>query len=269
VDPSYSLGDLAAKLARIRHTLQEMGHYDLNKRLPAPVEYVRVAVISPETSAGLGDFRREADLLQGAGLCDFHFYKATFQGVEAPASIQNAVLQALTTHKQRTYDALVVIRGGGSLTDLASLNDLDLARLLSQSPIPVYTAIGHERDSTILDEIAHRRFDTPSKVALHISNMIKDNALAASEAWEKINALVSRIVLREKTVVETQADRIQTGVRSTLKRIESEQEGSLRLIQTTIAAQIREAKTALETQTIRHREGAKRTLCDAEFGITR
>src|SRR4029077_6206317 len=76
VDPSYTLGDLAAKLARIRQKLQEAGLYDLNKGLPAPVEYVRVAVISPETSAGLGDFRRETDLLQNAGLCDFHFFQA-------------------------------------------------------------------------------------------------------------------------------------------------------------------------------------------------
>ena len=101
VDPSYTLGDLAAKLARIREKLQQTGLYERNKQLPAPVEYVRVAVISPETSAGLGDFKRESDLLHHSGLCEFHFFKATFQGVEAPASIQNAVFQALTAHKQQ------------------------------------------------------------------------------------------------------------------------------------------------------------------------
>jgi exodeoxyribonuclease VII large subunit len=65
-----------------------------------------------------------------------------------------------------------VIRGGGAVTDLAWLNDLDLAKLLCQSRLAVFTGIGHERDSTILDEIAHRRFDTPSKFALHISSSI-------------------------------------------------------------------------------------------------
>jgi exodeoxyribonuclease VII large subunit len=269
VDPSYTLGDLAAKLARIRKKLQETGLYDRNRRFPGPVEYVRVAVISPETSAGLGDFRREADRLQRAGLCDFDFFKATFQGVEAPSSIQNAVLQALTSHKERAYDALVVIRGGGSVTDLAWLNDLDLARLIAQSPIPVFTGVGHERDSTILDEIAHRRFDTPSKVALHISSTIKDNAVEAIQAWETINALVSRLVIREKTLVQTQADRIETGVRSALKRVEADQEGFLRLIQTTITAQLREAKIAVEVQHNRLIDGAQRTLSDAEFGIAR
>ena len=99
------------------------------------------------------------------------------------------------------------------MTDLAWLNDMDLAKLLCQSPVPIFTGIGHERDNTILDEIAHTRFDTPSKVALHISTTIKDNALAAIQAWERINALVGRIILRERTMLATQADRIETGVR--------------------------------------------------------
>lgn len=166
VDPSYTLGDLAAKLARIREKLLAMGLYARNKQLLTPVEFVRVAVISPETSAGLGDFRREADRLQPARLCQFCLFPASFQGVEAPSSIQTATFEALSSHKKEPFDALVVIRGGGSVTDLAWLNDMDLAKLLCQSPVPIFTGIGHERDNTILDEIAHTRFDTPSKVAL-------------------------------------------------------------------------------------------------------
>ena len=269
VDPSYTLGDLAAKLARIREKLQQTGLYARNKQLPAPVEFVRVAVISPETSAGLGDFRREADRLQTAILCEFHLFPATFQGVETSSSIQTAVLQALTAHKQKPFDALVVIRGGGSVTDLAWLNDMELAKLLCQSPVPIFTGIGHERDNTILDEIAHTRFDTPSKVALHIRTTIKDNAVAAIQAWERINALVGRIISRERTMLATQADRIETGVRSVLRRVESEQEGFLRLIQAAITAQVREATIALETQQGRVIDGAEKALCDANLGVTR
>ena len=269
VDPSYTLGDLAAKLARIREKLQQTGLYARNKQLPAPVEFVRVAVISPETSAGLGDFRREADRLQTAILCEFHLFPATFQGVETSSSIQTAVLQALTAHKQKPFDALVVIRGGGSVTDLAWLNDMDLAKLLCQSPVPIFTGIGHERDNTILDEIAHTRFDTPSKVALHISTTIKDNALAAIQAWERINALVGRIISRERTMLATQADRIETGVRSVMRRVESDQEGFLKLIQAAMTAQVREATIALETQQDRVIDGAEKAMCDAKLGVTR
>jgi exodeoxyribonuclease VII large subunit len=269
VDPSYTLGDLAAKLARIREKLQQAGLYARNKQLPAPVEFVRVAAISPETSAGLGDFRREADRLQTAILCDFQFFPATFQGVETSSSIQAAILQALTAHKQRTFDVLVIIRGGGSVTDLAWLNDMDLAKLLCQSPVPIFTGIGHERDNTILDEIAHTRFDTPSKVALHISTVIKDNALSAIEAWERINTLVGRIVSRERTMLATQADRIETGTRSLMRRVQSDQEGFIKLIHTTMTAQIREATIALETQQARVIDGAGKAINDAELGVSR
>jgi exodeoxyribonuclease VII large subunit len=268
VDPSYTLGDLAAKLARIREDLQQTGLYGRNKRLLAPVEFVRVAVISPETSAGLGDFRREADRLHNAKLCKFQLFAATFQGVEAPSSIQTAVLQALTFHQQYRLDALVLIRGGGSVTDLAWLNDLELAKLLCQSPVPVFTGIGHERDNTILDEIAHTRFDTPSKVALHIKTTIKDNAFGAFEASERINALVGRIVHKETTMLTTQVQRIETGARSIIRRVESDQEGFVKLIRTAITAQMREANQTLENEKRRVLDQAEGTLSDAETGVS-
>ena len=170
-------------------------------------------MISPETSAGLGDFRREADRLQQCGLCEFQFFPATFQGVEAPSSIQTAVLQALTAHKQKPFDALVVIRGGGSVTDLAWLNDMELAKLLCQSPVPVFTGIGHERDNTILDEIAHTRFDTPSKVALHITH--DDQGQRPRRRFKPGNGSTPWSVgssSKERTMLATQADRIETGV---------------------------------------------------------
>lgn len=161
VDPSYTLGDLAAKLARIRQRLADECIYGTNQALPPPVEFLRVAVIGPETSAGLGDFRRETDRLQRAGLCDFAFFGATFQGAAVAASIRAAFDEALAAHGKSAFDALVIIRGGGSVTDLAWLNDLDVAQMLCSSPIPVLTGIGHERDSAILDEVAHRRFAPP------------------------------------------------------------------------------------------------------------
>jgi exodeoxyribonuclease VII large subunit len=246
VDPSYTLGDLAAKLGRIRERLRREDLYDRNKGQPAPVEFVRVAVISPETSAGLGDFRRETDRLQDAGLCEFLFFNATFQGIDAPSSIRTAVNEAIAAHRQSPFDALVVIRGGGSVTDLAWLNDFELARLLCRGPIPVFTGIGHERDSTILDEIAHRRFDTPSKVALHITATIKDNALAAVTAFAQIKLQVARILTREPTALATQADWVEAGVRSMTQQAEDDHRRFLTVIRTATHFQLREAYQSLE-----------------------
>jgi exodeoxyribonuclease VII large subunit len=201
--------------------------------------------------------------------CANSIFTPTFQGVETSASIQSAVLQALTAHKHKPFDALVVIRGGGSVTDLAWLNDLDLAKILCQSPVPIFTGIGHERDNTILDEIAHTRFDTPSKVVLHITTTIKDNAQGAIEAWERINALVGRIISRERTMLATQADRIETGARSVIERVQYEQKGFIKLIRSIMYAQVREATIALESQQERLIDGTETAIGDAELGVIR
>ncbi len=267
VDPSYTLGDLAAKLARIREWLVKDGLYERNRGLPTPQEFVRVAVISPETSAGLGDFRREADRLHEAGLCEFLYFGATFQGMDAPSSIRTAVNEALAAHRQRPIDALVVIRGGGSVTDLAWLNDLELARLVSGAPVPVFTGIGHERDGTIIDEIAHRRFDTPSKVALHITTTIKDNALAAVTAFGQIKLQVARILARERTALATQADRVGAGVRSMVRQAEDDNRKFMGVIRTATHYQLREAAQTLEAGYVRFIGTAGQTLCDAGFKL--
>ncbi|AGA28215.1 exodeoxyribonuclease VII large subunit [Singulisphaera acidiphila] len=267
VDPSYTVGDLAAKLARIREWLVREDLYGRNQGLPAPVEFVRVAVISPESSAGLGDFRRETDRLHQAGLCEFLFFGATFQGVNAPSSIRTAINEALAAHRQRPFDVLVIIRGGGSVTDLAWLNDLELARLVCLASIPVLTGIGHERDSTILDEVAHRRFDTPSKVALFIAATIRDNALAAASALAQIKLQVARILSRERTALATQADRLDVGVRSMIQQAEDDHRKFLAVVRTATHFQLREASQSLETGLVRLVDQAEQTLSEAEFTL--
>ena len=263
VDPSYTLGDLAAKLARIRQHLIDERIFARNQALPAPVEFLRVAVINPETSASLGDFRRETDRPQRAGLCDFQFFGATFQGLDAPSSMRTAFNEAMASHRLRAFDALVIIRGGGAVTDLAWLNDLELARLLCLAPIPILTGIGHERDSTILDEVAHRRFDTPSKVALHIMSTIRDNAMAALAALDRIKLQIARILIRERTGIETQADRIRSGVRTAMQQAEASQEKSVVLIRTTTFYRLQQERAAVEVQADRLQAGAMSVIRQA------
>jgi exodeoxyribonuclease VII large subunit len=221
IDPSYTLGDLEAKLRKIRETLTREQVIRLNRLLPSPVDFVRVAVISPETSAGLGDFRQEADRLHRAGLCEFHFVRATFQGLEAPSSILNAIETVASAHRELPFDALVIIRGGGAVTDLAWLNDLELARRICRLAIPVLTGIGHERDSTILDEVAHRRFDTPSKVAHHITQIILDRARDALADLERIKFQVQRIVAKHADRLAAEKQQIEARIRLGMAKAEA------------------------------------------------
>ena len=177
IDPSYTLGDLEAKKRQIREQLKADGIFERNRQLPTPWDYRALLVVSPPRAAGLGDFARDADRLQRHGLCQAVYAHSRFEGEGAPASIREAIEAALAAWPaQALPDAIVIIRGGGAVNDLAWLNDYELARFICLSPVPVLTGIGHERDSTILDEVAHQRFDTPSKVVAGIQALIVKRA---------------------------------------------------------------------------------------------
>jgi len=188
VAPEFTVGDMQQKLDRIREVLVREGVFDRNRALSLPVDFARVAVLSPARAAGLGDFRREADRLARAGLCEFTYFHATFQGREAPASLLGAMAQARLAHAAEPFDALCVIRGGGATTDLAWLNDVDVARAACHFPAPLVTGIGHARDVTILDEVAACRCDTPSKVI----GLIEDRIVEAAREARAQNAVITR-----------------------------------------------------------------------------
>ncbi|ACO47333.1 exodeoxyribonuclease VII large subunit [Deinococcus deserti] len=195
IAPEFTLGDAALKLGALRQALLLEGVYGLNRLLPAPSDFTRVAVIAPVEAAGLGDFRREADALEAAGLVRFEYLEATFQGREASASLTRAVEQARSMHVQEPLDALVVIRGGGAVTDLAWLNDLDFARALATFPAPVITGLGHARDDTLPDEVASIRTDTPSKAAALIVRTVVQAAAQAQEDARTIRAHATQLLL--------------------------------------------------------------------------
>lgn len=192
IDSSFTLGDIAKRYQQILQRLTQKGLLNHNKQLPAPFDLQNVLVIAPENAAGLGDFKKDADALAQAGVCHFVYHSATFQGNTAPTSIMQALASALRQWAQEypaAPDLIVIIRGGGAVNDLAYLNDYDLAALLCKRTVPIWVGIGHEKDRTILDEIAHRSFDTPSKVIAGIRNLIVERVNEASTALQTIKLL--------------------------------------------------------------------------------
>ncbi|MCT8090863.1 exodeoxyribonuclease VII large subunit [Acinetobacter sp. C_4_1] len=192
IDSSFTLGDIAKRYQQILQRLTQEGLLNHNKQLPTPFDLQNVLVIAPENAAGLGDFKKDADALAQAGVCHFVYHAATFQGNTAPGSIMQALASALRQWAQAYQsapDLIVIIRGGGAVNDLAYLNDYDLAALLCKRTVPIWVGIGHEKDRTILDEIAHRSFDTPSKVIAGIRNLIVERVNEASTALQTIKLL--------------------------------------------------------------------------------
>ena len=179
IDSSFTLGDIAKRYQQILARLSTEGLVNLNKSLPPPFDIENVLVIAPENAAGMGDFRKDADALNKAGVCHFVYHTATFQGNTAASSIMESLSSGLRQWAKEYVvppDLIVIIRGGGAVNDLAYLNDYDLAALLCKRRVPIWVGIGHEKDRTILDEIAHRSFDTPSKVIAGIRNVISERS---------------------------------------------------------------------------------------------
>jgi exodeoxyribonuclease VII large subunit len=203
IDPEYTLGDLEARKREIRERLQTEGVFTANKRLTAPWDLNAVLVVAPEGGAGLGDFQAEANRLEKFGVCRFVYAYSRFQGEGASREVCDA-LQSAVSNLTREFgdqpDAVVIIRGGGAVNDLAWLNDYDLARYICDLPIPVFTGIGHERDSTVLDEVAHTKFDTPSKVIAGIEQTIAKRTAEAKAYFEQVTTRSFRAVQSAKAV---------------------------------------------------------------------
>lgn len=192
IDSSFTLGEIAKRYQQIIERLTQEGLIHKNKLLPTPFDIQNVLVIAPQNAAGLGDFKKDADALERNGVCHFVYHTATFQGNTAATSLIESLgsgLRQWASTFNFPPDLIVIIRGGGAVNDLAYLNDYELAALLCKRSVPVWVGIGHEKDRTILDEIAHRSFDTPSKVIAGIRNHIVERVQEAVDSLQTIKLL--------------------------------------------------------------------------------
>jgi exodeoxyribonuclease VII large subunit len=219
IDAEYTLGDLEARKREIRERLQREGLFELNQKLPRPWDYHHVLVIAPEGGAGLGDFQAEASRLEAHGVCRFVYAYSRFQGDGAATGIAAAISSALQqielNHSWRP-DAIAIIRGGGAVNDMAWLNDYVLVRTVCELDIPVLTGIGHERDSTVLDEVANIRFDTPSKVIAGIEQTVAQRAREASEFFDFVTNRAQRVAERARRATTQTYTAIESGSRQAI-----------------------------------------------------
>ena len=163
IDPSFTVGDLVRRRKEIIRQLQADGVFDLNRALSLPPRPQRIAVISSATAAGYEDFTNQ--LLGNEYGFPFYvrLYPALMQGERTEASIIAALDRIYAVRE--AFDVVVIIRGGGSTADLSSFDSYALAANCAQFPLPIITGIGHERDDTVVDLVAHTRLKTPTAVA--------------------------------------------------------------------------------------------------------
>ncbi|MBR5076317.1 MAG: exodeoxyribonuclease VII large subunit [Bacteroidales bacterium] len=163
IEPRFTLG--AAELQR-RKTLEKLeaeGLLDRQQELELPLLPYRLAVISARDAAGYGDFRHHLEENAYGFVFEVELFEATMQGLEAPESIVDALERVECAPEP--FDAVLLMRGGGSALDLACFDDYGLCFAIANCPVPVYTAIGHERDVHVADRVAFEAVKTPTALA--------------------------------------------------------------------------------------------------------
>ena len=214
IDPTYTVGDMARKRREILRQLEEEGVIDLNKELDMPMLPQRIAVISSATAAGYGDFCNQ--LQNNPRGYDFHteLFPAIMQGERVEETILTA-LDAINARIEE-FDAVVIIRGGGATSDLSGFDTYLLAASCAQSPLPIITGIGHERDDTVIDSVAHTRVKTPTAAAEFLIAKLDKCADVLDEMSSRLMQGVRNRLLWEHRRMESLTQRIPT---SAYKRI--------------------------------------------------
>ena len=201
IDSTFTLGDLAKRRREILQQLEKDGILHDNQSLPLPRLLRRIAVISSATAAGYGDFCNQLEQ-NGYG---FHFdvklFPAVMQGEQVPESIIAALEGILS---ELPFDLVVIIRGGGASSDLSDFDSYELAACIAQYPLPVLTGIGHERDETVLDYVAHTKVKTPTAAAAFIIEHQGQEATLLDELYQSITHSAKERIFRERQRLEHQ-----------------------------------------------------------------
>lgn len=161
IDLSFNISELERRKRETIATLKEEGLYDRNRFIPLLMVVQRIALVASKGTAAYADFMKHLERNEHGYVFHVHLFNSVVQGEAAAGELRAALLAIDPTR----FDAVVLIRGGGSKLDLEAYNDLELARVAAHMRIPVLTGIGHDVDVSVLDLIAHGHHKTPTAVA--------------------------------------------------------------------------------------------------------
>ena len=200
IDPTYTLGDMARRRREIIARLQAEGVLEMNKELQLPIVPQKIAIISSPTAAGYQDFVDQLTNNAAGYHFDLKLFPAIMQGNQAESSMMGALEQIY--RYESFFDAVVIIRGGGSQADLSCFDNYNLAYYITQFPLPVITGIGHEKDDSIVDLVAHTRLKTPTAVAEFLISGVTQFDMHLDDLNNQFISLISGMITESKSTIE-------------------------------------------------------------------
>ena len=200
IDPAYTIGDMAQQRQRTIQQLEKDGLLDAQQLLPLPTLIRRIAVISSPNAAGYEDFKHQLD--NSPYRFETQLFGATMQGEGAAKSII-AALEGISG-----FDAVAIIRGGGATTDLSCFDNYELCAVCAQFDLPILSGIGHTRDVSVLDLVAHEALKTPTAVAEWLIHRMDEQMAKVADLMLRLQRTAERQILIRRHRVEMLEQRL-------------------------------------------------------------
>jgi exodeoxyribonuclease VII large subunit len=201
IDPAFTLGEMAVRRQQILRKLEDEGVISMNRDLPFPILPKRIAVISSKNAAGLTDFLTH---LAGNSY-GYRFNTALFEAAMQGTDTEGDIISALDRISEHIglFDLVAIVRGGGSQSDLSWFDNYKIAYHITQFPIPVITGIGHEKDLSVTDIVAHRAEKTPTAVADFLISTMASTEEHIVDTYNEISSLSLSIIEGAKAKLDS------------------------------------------------------------------
>ncbi|RME49058.1 MAG: exodeoxyribonuclease VII large subunit [Deltaproteobacteria bacterium] len=257
IDPSYTLGQLAANKERILKELAGMGLLHRNEQTPLVPVPLDIGLITSEGSAAWHDFLEE--LKRWGFRFTVRFVPARMQGKET----EREVCAAISTLSQEGVDVIAIVRGGGSRSDLSWFDNLAIGKAIALCPIPVITGIGHEIDESVADVVAWRSFKTPTATAQFLGERVAAFLMEFDQAWQRITQGTIQRLERERQNLSLCRQRLLRGAREKIMRRRSALSEAIRMVPTRSMRLVHRSRSRLDEVRGRIRASIRLRLAEA------
>ncbi|MCX6321462.1 MAG: exodeoxyribonuclease VII large subunit [Bacteroidia bacterium] len=206
IDPAFTIGEMAMKRQLVIKKLEEEGVFSMNKEIDFPAVPQRIAIISSKNAAGYSDFINQ---LTGNS-SGYIFYTALIETAMQGTETEQGVISALDKIALNSdlFDLVVIIRGGGSQSDLSWFDSYNIAYHVTQFPLPVITGIGHDKDMSVTDMVANRALKTPTAVADFLIDCVTGAENHLIEVSSEITDISRIIIEKNRNRIETSGIRL-------------------------------------------------------------
>ncbi len=282
IDPRYTLGEIERRRRETIARLQQDGVWDMNRELELPRPSLRIAIVSSDTAAGYQDFMNELSR------STYRFQTTLFRSLMQGDAAEESIVAALTEIAQReeNFDVVAIIRGGGSTSDLALFDSYLIASYVAQFPLPIFSGIGHDKDVSVVDMVAHTSLKTPTAVATKLVEMADyEMTLVENFATEIAHNVedmlhgeelrlythgvnISREATRHISNHEKRIELLKDGLLSRVEYMISTEEQRLNAAERTLQSYSLDNILRLGFAVARNQEGALKSIAQTHIGET-